>query len=394
MFVVPYNLFLTYASVYMVALGVSETEVGWITSFGLVLQIFASFFSGYLTDRLGRRWALLLFDLLSWTVATLIWAISQNIWFFIAAALFNSMQKIPNTAWYCLLVEDTQPKDRVIVFTALQFVAIAGGLLAPVGGLLVEHLTLVPAMRWMYGIAFVCMTSMFILRHFYTHDTEIGLRKRRESANLSIKDNLQTVKKVVMMVLTTRPLLILFGIYILYNFQMTMRNTFLSIFLVDGLAIKPGLIAIFPGISSVAMLVVLLAVNPRIRHEHQKPAMICGFALSAAANVMLAASPEQAVAWVVASSLLWAVGTALTGPYLEAAVANAIDDEERANVLAILTVLLMAFISPSGIIGGWSYAFSPRAPFVLITAAFIACLALTWLLVRQRQSEDNGTAPQ
>ena len=135
LFLIPYSMFGTYATIYMFEMGMSETAIGWITTLTLLVQVFSSFISGYLTDRLGRKWALLYFDLLSWTVGTLLWAISQNIWFFIAAAVVNGFQRVPSTAFYCLLVEDTEPKDRTYVFSVLQFVAMLGGLFAPARGI-------------------------------------------------------------------------------------------------------------------------------------------------------------------------------------------------------------------------------------------------------------------
>jgi DHA1 family tetracycline resistance protein-like MFS transporter len=119
MFILPYSMLATYASVYMLNLGVGERQIGFLTSLGLLLQIFTSFISGYLTDRLGRRRALLYFDLIGWSIAAFIWAVSQNFWYFLIAAVFNSFLRVPNTAWYCLLVEDTDPKDRPIVFQIL-----------------------------------------------------------------------------------------------------------------------------------------------------------------------------------------------------------------------------------------------------------------------------------
>src|SRR5690606_9589588 len=100
-------MFTTYATLYMFELGVSETAIGWIATLGLLVQVFASFISGYLTDRMGRKAALLTFDLLSWSVGTLLWAVSQNVWFFVLAAVVNGFQRVPHTAFYCLLVEDT-----------------------------------------------------------------------------------------------------------------------------------------------------------------------------------------------------------------------------------------------------------------------------------------------
>jgi DHA1 family tetracycline resistance protein-like MFS transporter len=181
LFLIPSSMFAVYATVYMFQMGFSATTIGLISSLGLFTQFFSSLISGYITDRMGRRAALLYFDLVSWTVATLLWALADNVWFFVIAAFVNGFQKIPNTAFYCLLVEDSTPKERTQVFTALQFISIIGGMFAPLGGLLVSHFTIIPAVRIMYFIAFVCMTIQFFARNHYTHETEIGLRKLREA---------------------------------------------------------------------------------------------------------------------------------------------------------------------------------------------------------------------
>ncbi|MFD1907174.1 MFS transporter [Paenibacillus rhizoplanae] len=67
-------MFSTYATLYMYELGLTELNIGWITTIGLIVQVFSSLLSGYLTDRLGRKRAILYFDLLSWSLATLLWA--------------------------------------------------------------------------------------------------------------------------------------------------------------------------------------------------------------------------------------------------------------------------------------------------------------------------------
>lgn len=128
LFLIPYSMFSTYITIYMFQMGVSETAIGWITSIGLIVQVFSSFISGYLTDRMGRKAALLYFDILSWSVATLLWAMSQNVWFFVVAAIVNGFQRVPHTAFYCLLVEDTPQQERTYVFTILQFIGVVGGL--------------------------------------------------------------------------------------------------------------------------------------------------------------------------------------------------------------------------------------------------------------------------
>ena len=387
MWVIPFNMFSTYASVYMLALGLKETQIGLLASISLTLQIFTSFISGHLTDRLGRRKALLIFDIVSWSFATLIWAIAKNFWYFLVAVIVNSFQKIPNTAWYCLLVEDTEPENRSAIFTILQIISVISGFFAPLGGLLVSRLTLVPAVRLMYLIACISMTAMFFGRNYITYDTEISIRKRLESRGINFKESLKEYKEVLKEIIDNKLLKIMFGVYILNNFQMAIRGTYLSIYLVNALKIKASLIGLFPAFSSIAMLILLFLAIPRFKERFSINYMMIGFAISMLANIILIMLPPNNILGVIIVTMLSASGNIIANPYLESAIANLISDENRAKSLAILTVLLLVFISPAGIVGGWTYSINPKIPFILITFAF---LINEWLLlVFKRESRVN-----
>jgi DHA1 family tetracycline resistance protein-like MFS transporter len=383
LFLLPFSMLSTYASVYMLGLGVNEKQIGLITTIGLALQIATSFISGYLTDRMGRRRALLYYDLLSWSLAALIWAISQNFWYLLIAAVLNSFLRVPNTAWYCLLVEDTDPKDRSIVFRVLQLIGIIGGLFAPLGGLLVHHFTLVPAMRIMYILFAISVTIMFIGRNFSTNETEIGIRKRKESKTLKLKNNIQEYMLAIKSILNSPMLLMIFVVYAFFNFQSTLSTTYLSIYLVKALNINDALIAVFPAVSSIAMLVLMFFVIPRFHENKANHYIIGGFALGILSNVILITSAPGTILPVILSTLLAAAGTMIASPYLEAVVANSLDDEQRAKMFSILQVLVLLFVSPSGLIGGWTYSIDPRLPFILIIAAFTASIALMIGVIRR-----------
>ena len=75
---VPYNLYLPYASLYMAALGLSPSEIGYVASINIISQVFFATLSGVFTDKLGRRKTTFIFDTLSWSVPEFIWMISQD----------------------------------------------------------------------------------------------------------------------------------------------------------------------------------------------------------------------------------------------------------------------------------------------------------------------------
>jgi DHA1 family tetracycline resistance protein-like MFS transporter len=391
LFILPNSMLAMYVSVYMLQLGTNETQIGLITSIGMVLQIVTSFISGYLTDRMGRKRALLYFDLIAWTAAGLIWAISQNFWFFLAAAVCNSFQRVPTTAWYCLLVEDTDAKDRSIVFRVLQLISVIGGLFAPLGGLLVHHFSIVPAMRIMYLIFAVSVTIMNYTRNAATHETEIGIRKRKEAQSLKLKSTLYEYIQVLKSLLKNPLLLMVFGIYILFNFQMTLQNTYLSIYLVKAMHINAALIAIFPAVSSIAMLGLLFFVIPRFVEAKANQYIIWGFALAIIANVILVGMHPGQLTLVIICTILSAAGSFIASPYLEAVVQNVMEDDHRAKMFSILQVLILLFISPAGIIGGWTYTINPKLPFVLIILSFLAGIVLlVRLIIKENKAQYVG----
>lgn len=368
----------------MYELGVTEAGIGWITSIGLLVQVLSSFLSGYLTDRMGRKRALLYFDVLSWSVATLLWAVSQNFWFFVIAAIVNGFQKVPHTAFYCLLVEDTAPKQRTYVFTLLQLISVVGGLFAPIGGLLVYHFSLVPGVRIMFVLAFIMMTIQFIGRHYATKETEIGCRKMKESKSMSIREGMSDYLSVMKIMLRSPMLLLIFGVYILFNFQTTVKTTYVSIFMVEYLQLGSGLISIFPAFSSIIMLMFMRWIMPSINESQVNRIMVWGFVISVLSNVILVVAPKGDLIILSISTIVAAIGTMMTYPYLETAVANAIDDDNRAKIFALLQVLILIVISPSGVIGGWAYGIDPRIPFLLVAGAFVISIPLMMVYTKKQ----------
>ncbi|ANF97189.1 MFS transporter [Paenibacillus bovis] len=387
-FLIPYSMVMTYATLYMYELGVSETAIGWITTLSLIVQVFSSFISGYLTDRMGRKKAVLYFDILSWSIAAILWAVSQNVWFFVAAALVNGFQRVPSTAFYCLVVEDTKPADRTYVFTLLQIISVIGGLFAPLGGLLVYAYGLVPGTRIMYALAFLLMTFQFVGRHLTTRETEMGYRKMKETRELGLGKSLIDYAGAIKEITASKTLLLIFSVYVLFNFQTTLKTTYLSLYMADYLNVDSDLISLVPAVSSVVMLLVLWLLTPRIPEQAIYKSMMAGFLLSVLSNLMLVIGPTTNLGWIAASTIIAAVGMMISSPYLEAAVANAIDDEKRAKIFSMLSVLILLITSPAGIIGGWAYTFDPRIPVWLIILAFGAA----YLLIMRYQNRNVQSA--
>ena len=133
---IPFNLYAPYVSLYMLALGLSDAQIGLVTSIGTGAQVFWALLSGAITDKLGRRRTTLIFDIISWSIPTLIWAVAQNFTYFLVAALVNAVWRVTMNSWTCLLVEDTEPDQLVDIYSWIYIAGLLAAFVTPLAGCL------------------------------------------------------------------------------------------------------------------------------------------------------------------------------------------------------------------------------------------------------------------
>jgi DHA1 family tetracycline resistance protein-like MFS transporter len=183
---IPYNLYAPYVSIYMLALGLSDRQIGLIISISWGFQVLLALVSGVITDKLGRRRTTLIFDIVSWGVPTIISALAQNFWYFLIAGAINSLWRIAHNSWSCLLVEDTEPHQLVDIFTWIYIANILVGFVAPLAGLFIAAFSLVPTMRGLYIFAAVMFTGKAIVTYRLTEETRQGKIRLQETRGQSI----------------------------------------------------------------------------------------------------------------------------------------------------------------------------------------------------------------
>ena len=178
---IPFNLYAPYASLFMAALGVTDTQIGLVISVSWSFQIVTALLSGVLTDRFGRHRTTLVFDLLAWTVPAIISALAMDVWSFLAAGILNSLWRVPANSWTCLLVEDAEPEQLVDIYTWIYIANQIVGFVAPLTGFLIAAFALVPTVRGLYWFAAAMFTLKFVLTYRMTHETAQGVLRMREA---------------------------------------------------------------------------------------------------------------------------------------------------------------------------------------------------------------------
>lgn len=389
---IPVTWVRTYASLFMSALGLSATQIGWIASLTLVIQMLVAPFGGYVADRFGRKKVLIFFDTLSWITPMLLWMVAQNVWFFVAAAVLNGIGMIIAPAWNCLLVEDTAAHRRSAVFAAFQLVVLGSGLFSPLAGWIVEGYSVITGARILYGLAFLSITTMVLIRAFTITETSVGQTLMNELRDSRVKDVLGNYRGIFSAGAKNKTLVVLFLLSTINFAYMTLWQTYSSLYMTaqKGLALQPAVVSAWPTFSSLVMIGTLLLMVPKIRLERLPYWLILSSGLLCAGMLVFILAPARSYLVLTAAAVLIAAGTALINPVRDTFVANVMDDRERAALLAAMNSLTMILIIPLTPLAGRLFEINPRFPLLVLQVMLAAGVLLSVKLSRIAKSTADS----
>jgi MFS family permease len=389
---IPYNLYAPYVSIYMLALGLSDKQIGLIVSISWGFQIVLALLSGVVTDKLGRRRTTLVFDILSWSVPALISALAQNFWFFLAAGIINGLWRITQNSWSCLLVEDAVQAQLVDIYTWIYIANIIVGFVAPLAGVLISVFSLVPTVRGLYFFAAFMFTLKAIVTYRMTEETGQGKVRLHETRHQSSFDVLGEYKGVLRTLLHTPQTLYTAGIMLVLSICSMISGSFWSIIVTEKLHIPNQNLAIFPFLRSAIMLVFFFVVMPRISRMHFKLPMVLGFLGFVLSQVLLVTAPDRNYFFLILSVLLEACCFAAVSPLVDRMVVLTVDPKERARIQSILYVGIILLTSPFGWIAGNLSALNKGFPFLLNITLLVVGAVLAFLAGNASQKGPAAAA--
>ncbi len=383
MFGIPYNLFTPFLSVYMLALGLTDQQIGSIASLGLVLQIFTALLSGAIVDKFGRRLTLLVADFVGWSLPCLIWAIAQDFRFFVAAAAMNSLWRISNTAWTCLMVEDAEERHLVHIWTWIMIFMVCSAFFAPLGGWLVNRFGLIPAVRGLFAFGFIMLTAKAVVLYIYSHETARGIQRREETRHRSLVSLLGEYRSVFTQLLHSKPILSALSLMVIVNIYTTVSGSFWGVLFTSKLGFTESEISIYVALRSIIMTACFFLLGPRLTNLRRfRLPLWTGFIIFFASQLLLVVMPAHAVLALILSVALEGIASAFVNPMTESLLALSLESSERARVSAMAYVILIVLTSPFGWVAGQLSAIDRALPFALNMSLFALGIVIVWFIGR------------
>ncbi len=379
------SLCLPYASIYMLALGIKDADIGLLTSIGMLSQVVFGLLGGVITDKLGRRKTTAIFDFLAWCVPCIIWMFAQNFWFFLGAQLVNGMWKVTQNSWDCLLVEDVEKKQITRVYSLVITASHMSALFAPIASFLVARISLVPAVRILYLNAFIVMTAKIIILYAVSHETATGVIRMRETKGKSIPYLLSGYGGVIRLILRSKGSIFSLVIAALVGAIAMVNTTFWQILANKKLLVPDAVLPFFPMFRSLIAMFFLFTVIPRVTSAVRlKNPLIFGFIsyFIGQSILTLIPAPEHTLAAagyaLLALSLLFdGFAAGILAMLAESLVALYVDKNERARVMAVQHMIIMLATAPFGWISGLLSGISRTLPFCLTLVLIFLGILIT-----------------
>ncbi len=384
---IPYNLYTPYVSVYMIALGLTDSQVGLIASISLLFQFLWTPFSGAITDKFGRKRTTLITDIIAWSIPCLIWAAAQDFRYFLVAAVINSLWRITHNSWLCLLVEDTKPSLLIDVWSLIYIAGLLAAFFSPLTSLFIAQFTLVPTMRGLYLLAFVMMTTKFLTMNAMVNETKQGVIRMEETRDQSIFALVGDSRGVLAQVVRTPRTLVTGGLMVIVSVSTVITAAFWPILVTQELGIDEQYLSLYYVGRSVTMLLFYFTVMPRLREMSPYRPMVFGFAGMILSWMLLINMPPQSYGLLLIVTVLEGCSFPATNTLLDKLIVTTVDAKERARIMAILYTVVLMFTSPFGWIAGQLSEVNRDLPFILNIVLYSLGMLLAFTAGRAKHAQ-------
>lgn len=391
---IPYTFYLFYLSLYLKEAGITDLQIGNIMVASNVAALLSSFIASPLVDRLGRRWATLLFDLVSSVLPALLFLFWPVYEVALLAMVLTGLNRIMSVGYYLLMIEDAGEENSVVSMNLFNIILVAAGLLTPVAGILVLTWGVVRTEQAFLLIASVSMASQAIIRHFLLKETPTGRAVQQQMVAegrfwkvsrffLVYKQVYSTLKSDHAML---RAVVINALIYVYFSLGTTSSLLFTPFF-IDFVQISPSKVSIIGGVYSLGTLLAMVVINPYLKRRNLYGFSVWSSLLSLFGFGLLFLCPKGGLLFPLVAVLCISLSYGVLKTLADAVLAVETHGQQRAGVYAA-SYLLSSILGILSIkLTSLLYAHNPG------WLLFVCALLLSGVLILslQKQGASHGS---
>ena len=339
---VPYTIYTYYLSLFLIEEGLSSTGIASLMTVANVSALVFSLFAAPIVDRMGRRNATFVFDILSSALPCLLYLISGNIVVALIAQAVSGMNRIMSTGFYLLMIENTSESNSVNSMNIFNVILVGAGLTTPLAGFVVSKMGLLAGERLFLIISLVMMTAQATARHFMVRETETGMAIMRARERFSFKETATGFGKTVRYLIRNRnvrsAMIINSLIYVYYTVGTTI-SLFFTPYFSEHRNLSGVTLGLVGGIYAGGTLFSMIVINPRVRPRQLYPYTIISGLVSILGFILLIICPLNNNIMLFAAIILISVSYGALKTIADSLLALEMTNEYSSGLYAISFIL-------------------------------------------------------
>ena len=292
---IPYTIYIYYLSLYLEAEGLSTSNIGQLMTVANASALVFSLVAAPIVDRMGRRNATFVFDLISSALPCLLFIAGGKLVVALIAQAITGLNRIMSTGYYLLMIEDTGEDNSIGAMNWFNIILVGAGLCTPIGGFVVSRMGLVDGEKLFLILSFISMTAQAIVRHILVKETPTGERMRVQRSSISLRETIGNYRNALKYMFSNKPVLsamIINGLVYAYYTIGTTISMFFAPYFADFRGLTGVTLGMVGGIYAGGTLFSMLLINPRIKPKQLYPATIISALISILGFALLMLCPQ------------------------------------------------------------------------------------------------------
>ena len=304
---IPYTIYIYYLSLFLEAEGLSTSNIGLLMTVANASALVFSLVAAPIVDRMGRRNATFVFDLIASALPCLLFLVGGKLVIALIAQAITGLNRIMSTGYYLLMIEDTGEDNSIGAMNWFNIILVGAGLCTPIGGFVVSRIGLVDGEKLFLILSFVSMTTQAIVRHILVKETPTGERMRVQRSSISLRETIGNYRKALKYMFSNKPVLsamIINGLVYAYYTIGTTISMFFTPYFADYRGLSGVTLGMVGGIFAGGTLFSMILINPRIKPRQLYPATIISALISILGFALLMACPQGNTVLLFAAIIL------------------------------------------------------------------------------------------
>ncbi len=387
---IPTSICNTYFSLYVFALGGTETIIGLVTAVGSATFVIFAIMGGHVADLYGRKKIVGLMTILL-GLSQLLMASSPSWQFLALAIMVTNICWVFEPAYWAILADSIRVEKRGTAFALYSCLSFLPWAIMPsIGGYFVDvHGVLLP-MRWSYvasamaGIVAGAVRWLMLKETIFPRNVPEDERRSLKGLSRLIKDAFNEHFKTWSWM--PHSALALTAIYILWAFEFGLVEPYWIVYAEDIIGVTSTQWGIITATGSAISIVFKILVVGRLLDQFSRRRILLTItALDVFTYVVFINCRmfTHVLALWIPASIIWS----FYEPTYSSLEADLIPEERRGRVFAAFGVAWSTFTVPASLIGGFVYEqISPQLSFVMASIGISICSILTALLIKTPES--------